>query len=60
MRLAGSNLDGSAKIKPAPTKEMNEGDFVATLGAGSTAAEIVELKKLLDCPFYRRAFKGVR
>ena len=37
----------SAKIKPAPTKEM-------------TAAEIVELKKLLDCPFYRRAFKGVR
>jgi hypothetical protein len=47
MRLAGSNLDGSAKIKPDPTKEM-------------TAAEIVELKKLLDCPFYRRAFKGVR
>ena len=34
-RLAGSNLDGSAKIKPAPTKEM-------------TAAEIAEMKKLLS------------
>ena len=42
MRLAGSNLDGSEKIRLAPTKEM-------------TAAEIVELKKLLD-----KAFKGVK
>ncbi len=42
MRLAGSNLDGSEKIRPAPTKEM-------------TAAEIAELKKLLD-----KAFKGVK
>ena len=38
MRLAGSNLDGSAKIKPAPTKEM-------------TATEIAELKKILDKSF---------
>ena len=37
-RLAGSNLDGSAKIKPAPTKEM-------------TATEIAELKKILDIAF---------
>ena len=42
MRLAGSNLDGSAKIKPVPTKEM-------------TAAEIAELKKILD-----KSFKGVK
>ena len=38
MRLAGSNLDGSAKIKPAPTKEM-------------TATEIAELKNMLDKSF---------
>jgi len=38
MRLAGSNLDGSAKIRPTPKKEM-------------TAAEIAELKKLLDKAF---------
>ena len=38
MRLAGSNLDGSAKIKPAPIKEM-------------TATEIAELKKILDKSF---------
>ncbi len=34
-RLSGSNLDGSAKIKPAPTKEM-------------TPEEVAELKKMLD------------
>ena len=33
-RLAGANLDGTAKIKPAPPKEM-------------TAAEIAEFNKLL-------------
>ena len=38
MRFSGSNLDGSAKIKPIPTKEM-------------TAVEIAELKKLLDKAF---------
>ena len=38
MRLAGSNLDGSAKIRPTPKKEM-------------TAAEIAELTKLLDEAF---------
>ena len=38
MRLAGSNLDGSVKIKPAPTKEM-------------TATEIAELEKILDKSF---------
>ena len=38
MRLAGSNLDGSAKIRPTPKKEM-------------TAAEIAELIKLLDEAF---------
>jgi len=38
MRLAGSNLDGSAKIRPTPKKEM-------------TAAEIALLKKLLDEAF---------
>jgi len=37
-RLAGSNLDGSAKVKPAPTKEM-------------TVTEVAELKKLLDASF---------
>ena len=38
MRLAGSNLDGTAKIRPTPKKEMTE-------------AEIAELKKLLDEAF---------
>ena len=37
-RLAGSNLDGSAKIKFVPTKVM-------------TAAESVILQKLLDASF---------
>lgn len=38
MRLAGSNLDGSAKIRPTPEKKMTE-------------AEIAKLKKLLDEAF---------
>ena len=38
MRLAGSNLDGSAKIRPTSKKAM-------------TAAKIPELKKLLDKSF---------
>ena len=38
MRLAGSNLDGSAKIRPTPKKEM-------------TAAEKALLKKLLTEAF---------
>jgi len=37
-RLAGSNLDGSAKIPPCSTKKM-------------TAAEVAELTKLLDAVF---------
>ena len=41
-RLAGSNLDGSKKIPACSTKKM-------------TAAEIAELKKLLDA-----SFKGVK
>ena len=41
-RLSGSNLDGSAKVRPVPTKKM-------------TAAEVAELKKLLDA-----SFKGVK
>ena len=42
MRLAGPNLDGSAKIRPTPKKEM-------------TAAEVAELKKLLD-----KSFKNIK
>ena len=38
MRLAGSNSDGSAKIRPTSKKEMTE-------------AEIALLKKLLDEAF---------
>jgi hypothetical protein len=45
-RLAGSNLDGSAKIRPARTKEM-------------TATEIAELKKLLNASF-QGVNRGVR
>ncbi|MCS5608954.1 MAG: hypothetical protein NZ961_00990 [Candidatus Poribacteria bacterium] len=41
-RLAGSNLDGSKKLMTATTKKM-------------TAAEVAELKKLLDA-----SFKGVK
>ena len=41
-RLAGSNLDGSKKLMTVTTKKM-------------TAAEIAELKKLLDA-----SFKGVK
>ena len=37
-RLAGSNLDGSAKIPPCSTKKMTE-------------AEIAELMKVLDASF---------
>ncbi len=37
-KLAGSNLDGSAKFMTATTKKM-------------TVAEVAELKKLLDASF---------
>jgi hypothetical protein len=37
-KLAGSNLDGSAKLMTATTKKM-------------TVAEVAELKKLLDASF---------
>ena len=67
-RLAGSNLDGSAKVKSAPTKEMtaethrgldarvlrlDNQRFGITLAG--RAAEVAELKKLLDA-----SFKGVK